>query len=78
MTTYLKRKRQNYVRPLFDDYGHPIPQEYWEYMLPEVKAIRPLRKRKHNSPDLQDIDPDFGEVCPINGPIIFIVFIHDM
>ena len=31
-------------------------------MLPEVKAGHLLRKRKHNSPNLQYIDPDFGEV----------------
>ena len=29
-------------------------------MIPEVKAGRLLRKRKHDSPNLQDIDPDFG------------------
>ena len=31
-------------------------------MLTEVKAGHLLRKRKHNSPNLQEIDPDFGEV----------------
>ena len=35
-------------------------------MLPEVKAGRLLRKRKHNSPNLQYIDPDFGEVYDEN------------
>ena len=66
MPVYFKRKLQNYVSPLFDDRGHPIPQEDWEYMLPEVKAGRLLRKRKHDSPNLQDIDPDFGEVYDEN------------
>ena len=57
----LKRKRQHYVIPLFDDCGHPIPQEDWECMLPELKARRLLRKRKNTSPPIQDIDPAFGE-----------------
>ena len=35
-------------------------------MLPEVKAGHLLRNRKHNSPNLQDIDPDFGEVYDEN------------
>ena len=35
-------------------------------MLPEVKDGRLLRKRKHNSPNLHDIDPDFGEVYDEN------------
>ena len=66
MPVYLKRKLQNYVIPLFDDRGHPIPQEYWGSILPEVKDGRLLRKRKHNSPNLHDIDPDFGEVYDEN------------
>ena len=57
----LKRKCQHYVIPLFDDCGRPIPEEDWEYTLQELKAERLLRKCKHNSPPLQDIDPDFGE-----------------
>ena len=35
-------------------------------MLPEVKYGRLLRKRKHNSPNLQGIDLDFGEVYEDN------------
>ena len=35
-------------------------------MLPEVKAGCLLRKGKHNSPNLQDIDPNFGEVYDEN------------
>ena len=62
MPASLKIKRQNYVIVLFDDPGHPSPQEDWEYMLPEVKYGHLLRKRKHSSPKLQDIEPDFGEV----------------
>ena len=31
-------------------------------MRTEVKDGRLLRKHKHNSPNLQDIEPDFGEV----------------
>ena len=66
MPASLKRKRQNYVIPLFDYYGHLIPQEYWEYMFPEVKAGRILRKCNYNSNNLQEIDPDFGEVYDEN------------
>ena len=35
-------------------------------MIREVKAGRLLRKRKHNSPNLQDIDPDFGDIYDKN------------
>ena len=62
MNASLKRKCQNNVSPIFDDCGHTIPQENWGSMLPEVKAGRLLRKRNHNSPNLQEIDPDFGGV----------------
>ena len=61
MPASLKRKLQHYVSPLFDDCGHPNPQEDWESILPYVKDERLLRKRKHNSPNLQYIDPDFEE-----------------
>ena len=66
MPASLKRKLQNYISPLFDDRGHPSPQVDWESMLPEVKTGRLLRKHKHNSPKLQYIDPDCGEVYDNN------------
>ena len=50
-----------YVSPLFDDRGYPDLQDEWESMLPEVKAGRLIRKRRHNPPKLQDVDPNFGE-----------------
>ena len=53
--------RKRYVNPLFDDHGHPNPQDEWESMLPEIKAGRLLRKRCHETPRLDDIDPNFGE-----------------
>ena len=49
------------VSPLFDDRGYPDPQDEWDAMLPEVKAGRLIRKRRHNPLKLQDIDPNFGE-----------------
>ena len=55
-----KKEQKQYVSPLFDDRGYPNPQDEWESMLPEVKAGRLIRKRIHNPPKLQDIDPNFG------------------
>ena len=55
-----KKVQKQYVSPLFDDRGHPNPQDEWESMLPEVKAGRLIRKRIHNPPKLQDADPNFG------------------
>ena len=55
------RARPKYVSPLFDNRGFPDPQDEWESMLPEVKNGRLLRKRVHDPPKLQEIDPDFGE-----------------
>ena len=66
MLASLKTNLYNYVSPLFDDRGHPIPQDYWGSMLPEIKTGRLLRKRKYNSPNLQGIDPDFVEVYDKN------------
>ena len=60
MPASLKIKHQPYVSPIFDDREHPSPQEDWEYIFTEVKAGRLLIKRKYNSHNLQDIDPDFG------------------
>ena len=48
------------MSPLFDDRGFPHPQDEWENMLPEVKAGRLIRKRLHDPPKLQDVDPAFG------------------
>ena len=56
-----KRERRKYVSPLFDNRGFPDPQDEWESMLPDVKDGRLLRKRVHDPPKLQEIDPDFGE-----------------
>ena len=53
-------KRRQYVSPLFDDRGFPHPGDEWESMLPEVDYGRLLRKRKHQPPRLDDIDPKFG------------------
>ena len=55
-----KKEQKQYVSPLFDDRGYPNPQDEWESMLPEVKAGRLIRKRIHNPPKLQEIDPNFG------------------
>ena len=66
MTASLKIKRHNYVIPLFDDRDHTITQEDWESMLPGVSYGRLLRKRKNNSPHLEDIETDFGEVYDEN------------
>ena len=55
-----KKRPNNYVSPLFHDRGHPHPQDDWESMLPEVKAGRLIRKRRHPAPPLTDIDPNFG------------------
>ena len=49
------------VSPLFDDRGYPNPQDEWESMLPKLKSGHLIRKRVHNPPKLQDVDPDFGE-----------------
>ena len=53
------RKRD--ISPLFDDRGHPHPQDEWESLLPEVKAGRLIRKRRHEAPKLDEMDPNFGE-----------------
>ena len=55
------KKRKRLVNPLFDNRGFPNPHDNWEAMLPEVKAGRLIRKRKHNAPNVTDVDPDFGE-----------------
>ena len=60
MTASFKRKRQHYVSPLFDDCDHKRKKEDLEYMLSPVKAGPLLRKRSHDSPNLQEIDTDFG------------------
>ena len=59
MTASFKRNRQHYVSPLFDDCDHQIKKEDLEYILSQVKDGPLLRKLSHNSPNLQDIDPDF-------------------
>ena len=56
-----KGVQKRYVSPLFDDRGYPNPQDDWESMLPEVKAGRLIRKRRHDPPELRDVDPNFGE-----------------
>ena len=53
--------RKHYIIPLLDDRGHPHPQDAWESLLPEVKAGRLIRKRRHEAPKLDDMDPNFGE-----------------
>ena len=53
--------RKRYISTLFDDRGHPNPQEKWESILPEVKTGRLIRKRRHDTPRLDDVDPNFGE-----------------
>ena len=56
-----KQRSNKYASPLFDDRGFPHPQDEWESMLPEVKAGRLIRKRRHDPPRLRDVDPSFGE-----------------
>ena len=57
--------RKRYISPLFDDRGQPHPKDEWESLLPEVlpevKAYRLIRKRRHDAPKLDDVDPNFGE-----------------
>ena len=53
--------RKRHISPLFDDHGHPRPQDEWESMLPEVKAGRLIRKRRNVAPRLDDVDPTFEE-----------------
>ena len=53
--------QKQHVGPLFYDCGHPNPQDEWESVLPEVKAGRLIRKRRHEPPGLRDVDPNFGE-----------------
>ena len=53
-----KRRTKQYISPLFDDRGHPHPQDDWESMLPDVKEGRLIRKRKHKPPKICDVDPD--------------------
>ena len=55
-----KKRKNNYVSPLFHDRGYPNPQDDWESTLPEVKAGRLIRKRLHHVPPLTDIGPNFG------------------
>ena len=54
------KRKTSFVSPLFDDRVFPHPQDEWESMLPEVKAGRLIRKRLHDPPKLQDVDPAFG------------------
>ena len=54
------RRKHKYISPLFDDRGFPDAQTDWELMIPEVDAGRLIRKRIHNAPSLDDIDPHFG------------------
>ena len=56
-----KRLSKRYDSPLFDDRGFTHPQDDWESMLPDVKDGRLIHKRLHEPPNLQAIDPDFGE-----------------
>ena len=53
--------RKRYISPLFDGRGHPHPKDEWELLLPEIKACRLIRKRRHEAPNLDDADPNFGE-----------------
>ena len=55
-----KKRTNNYVSPLFDSRGHPDEETDWESMLPEVKAGKLIRKRKHTVPPIDNIDPNFG------------------
>ena len=55
-----KKVQKQYVGPLFDDCGHPNPQDECESMLREVKAGCLIRKCIHNPLKFQDIDPNFG------------------
>ena len=55
-----KKRTNNYVSPLFDSRGHPDEETDWESMLPEVKAGKLIRKRKHTAPPIDNIDPNFG------------------
>ena len=45
---------------MFDSRGFPDRQDQFESMLLEVNAGRLIRKRKHVTPPLTDIDPNFG------------------
>ena len=60
-STPAKRKRRGYISPLFDDRGYPHPGDEWDSLLPDVKDGKLLRKRKHDPPRLDNIDPGFGE-----------------
>ena len=55
-----KKRTNNYVSPLFDSRGHPDEETDWESMLPEVKAGKLIRKRKHAAPPIDNVDPNFG------------------
>ena len=61
MPASIKKKRKRFLSPLFDDRGHPDPHDEWDSLLPDVKAGRLIRKRKHAAPSLTNIDPNFGE-----------------
>ena len=61
MPASIKKKRKRFLSPLFNDRGHPDPHDEWDSLLPDVKAGRLIWKRKHATPSLSDIDPNFGK-----------------
>ena len=54
-------KRKWRSSPLFDDQGFPDKQAHFESMVPNVSCGRLIRKRKHPAPDVNSVDPNFGE-----------------
>ena len=55
-------KRKFRPLTLFDDRGHPDEQNHWESMVPTTSSGRLIRKRLHPAPDINSVDPNFGEV----------------
>ena len=47
---------------LFDDRGFPDEQTHWESMVPITSSGRLIRKRFHQAPNVESVDPNFGEV----------------
>ena len=55
-------KRKFRSNTLFDDRGHPDEQTHWESIVPSSSSGRLIRKRLHPAPDIDSVDPTFGEV----------------
>ena len=68
MSPATKRKFRPCTR--FDDRGFPDEQTHWESMVPSTSSGRLIRKRLHPDPDIDSVDPNFGEVFDpvLHGP----------